>query len=86
MTQLYGDRLLRMKGILHVDDEATPVVVQSVQHVVYPTESLPRWPRGEQRTQLAFIVQDFDDELIARFRASVAALVPGADAMAMHIL
>ncbi|AKV03340.1 Putative metal chaperone, involved in Zn homeostasis [Labilithrix luteola] len=85
VSQLYGGRLLRMKGILHVDDEPTPVVVQSVQHVVYPTESLPRWPSGEPRTRLIFIVQDFDDELIARFRTSIAELAPDADATAMHV-
>ncbi len=44
MTQMQGEHLLRFKGILRVRGDSSPVVIQSVQHVVYPVRSLSCWP------------------------------------------
>ena len=61
----YGDNLLRMKGILHVDGETSrPAVIQGVQHVFFPVSWLDRWPDGERTTRLVFITQDIDPQLI----------------------
>ena len=54
-----GDSLLRVKGLLAVAGEARPVVVQGVQHVLYPPEHLPAWPAGaDGRGWLVFIARD----------------------------
>jgi G3E family GTPase len=39
-----GDSILRVKGLLAVRGDDRPVVLQGVQHVLYPPEHLPAWP------------------------------------------
>jgi G3E family GTPase len=39
-----GDSILRVKGLLKVRGDDRPVVLQGVQHVLYPPEHLPAWP------------------------------------------
>lgn len=75
LTQFHGDHLLRVKGLLRVDDDEKPVVVQSVQHVVYPTESLPRWPDEDRRSRLVFIARGLEGSMIEQIRLSLRDLV-----------
>ena len=65
MSQLHGDRLIRFKGLVHVEDHDDPVVVQSVNHIVYPTHTLPRWPDEQPRTQLVGITHGMSEQLYA---------------------
>jgi len=74
MTQFHGDNLLRVKGIVRLVGESDPVVVQAVQHVVYPTYSLPGWPREDLRSHLVFITRDLEPSLLASIPASLRAL------------
>ncbi len=53
----YGDRILRVKGILAIEDELLPVVIQGVGHILYPPTSLPAWPDGPPAGRLVFITQ-----------------------------
>jgi G3E family GTPase len=55
-----GEDLLRVKGILNLEGQAQPVVMQSVQSVLYPLVRLDAWPDEDQRSQLVFIVRDID--------------------------
>ncbi|WP_029041306.1 CobW family GTP-binding protein [Cucumibacter marinus] len=73
-----GDSVLRVKGLLAVSGQPLPVVVQGVQHTVFPPETLPAWPRGERRTQLVFIASHLTRDAIETSLASVRAprLVP----------
>jgi G3E family GTPase len=57
LTQFYGDTLLRVKGILVVEGEAQPVVIQSVGHVVYPSYQLPAWPPGSRVSRVVMIAR-----------------------------
>jgi G3E family GTPase len=61
----YGDRLLRVKGVLNVADEAGPVVIHGVQHVFHPPVALRRWPDGDRTSRLVMIVRDLDRETVA---------------------
>jgi G3E family GTPase len=54
-----GESLLRIKGILHIEGEQRPMLVQAVQHALYAPTRLPRWPRGEPCSELVFITRDF---------------------------
>jgi len=74
MSQFHGERLLRLKGLLRVDDHDDPVVVQSVQHVVYPTYTLPAWP-GPPKTQLVGITHDMNEKLLKNVVTSLRKLV-----------
>ena len=78
MSQLNGDRLLRFKGLLRVRHEDTPVVVQSVQHVVYPSYNLPAWPDGVARTRLVGITHRMPPRLFEDTVASLRAIVGAA--------
>ena len=69
----YGDRLLRVKGLLHVANEEGPVVIHGVQHVFHPPVALRRWPDGERISRLVMIVRDLDKETIAAGWSGLAA-------------
>ena len=54
-----GDSILRLKGLLHVIGDPDPVIVQGVQHSLYPPTHLPAWPDSEPHTEIVFITRDF---------------------------
>ena len=56
----YGDRILRLKGILAIEDEPLPVVIQGVGHNLYAPTSLPAWPEAIRAGRLVFITQGVD--------------------------
>ncbi|HVL72027.1 MAG TPA: GTP-binding protein [Beijerinckiaceae bacterium] len=56
-----GPKLLRVKGIVAIaEDPDRPVVIHGVQHVFHVPAVLPRWPDGDRRSRLVFIVRDLD--------------------------
>jgi G3E family GTPase len=52
-----GDRILRVKGLINIEGENTPRVVQCVQHMRYPESALPAWPDADHDSRLVFIVR-----------------------------
>jgi G3E family GTPase len=52
---LCGDRLLRFKGIAHLEGCAAPVAVHGVQHVFHPLERLHGWRGAAPRTRMVLI-------------------------------
>ncbi len=52
-----GDRILRVKGLIHIEGEDAPRVVQCVQHMRYPESALPAWPDDDHDSRLVFIVR-----------------------------
>ena len=75
VTQLHGDHLLRVKGLLRADDEPGPLVVQAVQHVVYPTYAMARWPSVDRSSRLAVITREMPPALVEELRSSLSALL-----------
>jgi len=71
----YGDRLLRVKGVLNVADEEGPVAVHGVQHVFHPPVALRQWPDGDRTSRLVMIVRDLDRETIAAGWSNLAARI-----------
>ncbi len=60
MTMLlnrHGDKVLRIKGLLNVVEADAPVLVNGVQHVVYPPVHLEAWPDQDHRSRLVFILR-----------------------------
>lgn len=51
----FGDRLLRAKGLIRMEGEAAPIVVQGVQHVFAPPAPLPTPVRAAERFGLVLI-------------------------------
>ena len=66
LLEEFGDRVLRLKGILDVAGDERPVVVHGVQHVFHPLSRLSAWPEVDRRSRLVVIVKDLDVEPIAR--------------------
>jgi G3E family GTPase len=67
-----GDSILRVKGLLGVTDDDRPVVVQGVQHVLYPVDRLPRWPEGTSTPGwIVFIARDLTARAIENSLRSV---------------
>jgi G3E family GTPase len=53
-----GGDLLRLKGIVNVAEAPDrPAVIHGVQHVFHPPVWLQRWPSGDRRSRLVFIVR-----------------------------
>jgi G3E family GTPase len=82
VSQFHGETLLRVKGHLRVEDEPGPVVVQAVQHVVYPTYSMSRWPSEDRSSRLMVITRGMPVTLLEELRASLDGLLNGPAARA----
>lgn len=66
LAQLYGPRLLRVKGILTIKDQPKPFVVHGVQHIFYPPDTLKDWPSEDRRSKLVFITKDMPEASVRR--------------------
>lgn len=66
LLKKYGERILRVKGFLNLIDSEEPVLIQCVQHCMYPPEHVAEWPWNDQSSKLVFIVRDLDASLIKR--------------------
>jgi G3E family GTPase len=78
MTQVHGEHLLRVKGILHVADDPLPVVVESVQHVVYPVRTLGAWPFEPRASTVVAITRGLPLDIVHAIQRSLRALTGGA--------
>ena len=71
-----GERILRIKGLVDVEGEAGPRVVQCVQHMRYPESMLAAWPDDDHQSRLVFIVRalarDIVEKAFAMFCAATA--------------
>jgi G3E family GTPase len=70
LTQLRGPDLLRVKGIVHVEGEPAPVVLQGAQHLFHPPVTLES-AGAEPRSRIVFIVRNMTPESIAGLFAAV---------------
>jgi G3E family GTPase len=67
LTEHCGDRLLRMKGLVAIEEmPGQPALVHGVQHVFSPPEFLDRWPSGDTESRLVFIFRDMPRHFPAR--------------------
>ncbi len=64
LTQLCGDQLLRIKGIVNVKNEERPRAIHVVQHTIYPSAQLAAWPDDDRTTRLVFITRDLDEAVV----------------------
>lgn len=72
LLHAHGERILRVKGILNVQESLTPVIIHGVQHVVHPPLHLAGWPDETRTSRLIFITRGIDE---ARIRASLGAFL-----------
>lgn len=76
----HGEDILRIKGILYLENGASPVAINCVQHLVYFPEHLPPWPGEERTSVLVFILRNIEESAVMRslngFLAQTSALEP----------
>jgi G3E family GTPase len=74
LTALRGPDLLRVKGLLAIEECRGPVVVHFVQHVAHPPVELEDWPDPDRRSRLVFITRGLPREPVERLFADIAAI------------
>jgi G3E family GTPase len=74
LTSLRGPDMLRVKGLVNVEGEPGPVVVQGVQHVFHPPVTLAAWPSDDRRSRLVFITRGIDEPTVSAVFAAVGML------------
>lgn len=66
LAQIYGSKLLRVKGILNVKDQSKPFVIHGVQHIFYPPDALQAWPGETRSSRMVFITKDLSEDIVRR--------------------
>jgi G3E family GTPase len=61
LLDLFGERILRMKGLVNVAGEPGPRAVHAVQHTLYPSARLATWPDADRSTRIVFIGRDLEE-------------------------
>ena len=65
-----GEDLLRVKGILNLRGEPTPIVIHGVHHVFHPPVALGGWPDSDRRSRIVFITRGIArDEVLELWQA-----------------
>jgi G3E family GTPase len=64
LTDLAGDKLLRVKGILDVKESDRPIAVHGVQHLFHPPQMLEGWGSGTRTSRIVFITQGLEREQV----------------------
>ncbi|MCF5620754.1 GTP-binding protein, partial [Pseudomonas syringae] len=62
----HGERILRVKGLLNVNDNQAPIVIHGVQHCLHAPVHLAAWPGEDRTSRLVFILRGLDPELLRR--------------------
>ena len=64
LRRLPAESLLRTKGLLAIEGELRPYVIQGVQHSFSSPLRLPTWPTDDRRGYLVLIASDLDPALL----------------------
>ena len=60
VSERWGERLLRVKGLLAVGEEHAPVAIHAIGGFFHPPERLDRWPSADHTARLVCIGHDLD--------------------------
>jgi G3E family GTPase len=74
LTSLRGPDLLRVKGIVNVEGEPGPVILQAAQHVIHPPVTLESWRDADRSTRIVFITRNIARESVESLFVAVGAL------------
>lgn len=64
LCQTHGEKLLRLKGILHVEDAPAPLAVHAVHFTPYPPTLLEGWDEDEPISRLVVIGKGIDEAAV----------------------
>jgi G3E family GTPase len=67
LRSAHGDKLLRMKGVIELEeDPSRPLVVHGVRTLLHPPARLPAWPDDVRGTRLVLITLDMPEDYVRR--------------------
>lgn len=76
LTRLRGPDLLRLKGLVAVEEARGPVVVHAVRHQVHPPVELDGWPDDDRRSRFVIVARDIPRDAVQRLFEAAADLSP----------
>lgn len=76
----HGASILRIKGVVTIENRLQPVLVQGTQHRIFPHEALKSWPGESSPNFLIFIVCGSSDRIVRQAFVSR----PGVPPATMH--
>jgi G3E family GTPase len=74
LTQLWAERILRVKAVVSARGEPTPIAVQAVQHVVYPPLNLPPIAELAGRTHVVVLTRGLGERELDEIERSLREL------------
>ena len=72
VSERFGERLLRVKGLLAVGEERAPVAIHAIDGFFHPPERLERWPSADHTSRLVCIGRDLDETEVERSLRALA--------------
>ena len=64
LCQTHGEQLLRLKGILHAEDQPAPLAIHAVHFTPYPPTLLTGWDEDEPISRIVLIGKGLDEDAI----------------------
>jgi G3E family GTPase len=61
LCQIHGENLLRLKGIIHADDQPSPLAIHAVHFTPYPPTLLEGWTEEEPSSRIVIIGKGLDE-------------------------
>lgn len=71
LCQVHGEKLLRLKGIIHAADQAAPLAIHAVHFTPYPPTLLEGWSEDEPSNRIVLIGKGLDEEAIRKILMQV---------------
>ncbi|MDP3678434.1 MAG: GTP-binding protein, partial [Methylotenera sp.] len=61
LCQTHGEKLLRLKGIIHAKDQPAPLAIHAVHFTPYPPTLLEGWDEEEPSSRIVIIGKGLDE-------------------------
>mgnify|MGYP000417323289 CR=1 FL=1 len=61
LCQTHGEKLLRLKGIIHADDQVAPLAIHAVHFTPYPPTLLEGWSEDNPTSRIVIIGKGLDE-------------------------
>ncbi|UDM08084.1 GTP-binding protein [Halomonas sp. NyZ770] len=76
LMAMMGDRMLRMKAIVHLQGRDTPLALHGVQHIFHPPASLPAHCVSDQVSRFVFITHNVSPETVRQLYTFFNGTIP----------
>jgi G3E family GTPase len=76
LLNCHGQSVLRVKGILNISGETTPVAIHAVQQLVHAPVHMERWPDQDRRSRIVFITKGLNSDHLKRSLSAFTAQPP----------